>query len=57
MPEKVLQKSRAVAVLPTFGGYRLSGSTLTLTGAGGEFDFDGDGTMDAATMNIVAVKG
>lgn len=38
-------------------GYTLSGNTLTLTGADGEYDFDGDGTMEAAKMNIAATRG
>lgn len=36
--------------------YALSGSTLTLTGGGSEWDFDGDGTPEAATLNVTAVK-
>lgn len=37
--------------------YTLSGNTLTLTGADGEFDFDGDGAMEPAKMNVTATRG
>ncbi len=37
--------------------YSLSGSTLTLTGADAEWDFNGDGVEEPAKLNIAATKG
>ena len=36
--------------------WTLSGNTLTLNGAAGVFDFDGDGFSDNATLNLVLVR-
>ena len=36
--------------------WTLSGSTLTLNGAAGVFDFDGDGLEDHATLHLVLVR-
>lgn len=37
--------------------YTLSGSTLTLTGADSQWDFNGDGVDEPAKLNIAAVRG
>ncbi len=37
--------------------YTLSGNILTLSGANAEYDFDGDGTMEEAKLNVSAVRG
>jgi hypothetical protein len=34
----------------------MSGSTLTLTGGGSEWDFNDDGVQEDATLNVTAVK-
>ena len=37
--------------------YTLAGNTLTLSGADADFDFDANGTTEAAKLNVVAVRG
>jgi hypothetical protein len=37
-------------------GYTLAGDTLTLGGADGEFDFDDDGSDEAAKVNVTLIR-